>query len=308
MSEPKISVIIPVRNGADKIERCLEAVFSQSLRPHETIVVDGHSDDDTVNRAGRFPTKILYEDYRTRGGACQIGVENAEGEYTAFTDADCVPDKDWLSNLFRGFGDEIVGVGGAIKNIGEELWVRSVNLAYGTFLGSGSSVQGRVFKDSRYVKSISGCNSMYRKETVLEVGGFKVNLPGAEDTELNGRLLARGKLLYVPDAIVFHHHGRGLKEFAIQMLRYGRDRAVAQRWDLQVIPPLMIPFILLSLLFTLWVFLGLLGLYLVILAAMGLRFAIGERDVRFLVSVPIVYAVQHSLYALGLWRGLILRR
>lgn len=308
MNEPRISVIIPVRNGADKIERCLEAVFSQSLRPHETIVVDGHSDDDTVDQASRFPTKILYEDYRTRSGACQIGVENAEGEYTAFTDADCVPDKDWLSNLFRGFGDEIVGVGGAIKNIGEKLWVRSVNLAYGTFLGSGSSVQGRVFKDSRYVKSISGCNSMYRKETVLEVGGFKVNLPGAEDTELNGRLLARGKLLYVPDAIVFHHHGRGLKGFAIQMLRYGRERAVAQRWDLQVIPPLMIPLVLVSLLFTRWVFLGLLGLYLLILAAMGLRFAIGERDVRFLVSVPIVYAVQHSLYALGLWRGLILRR
>jgi len=308
MSEPRIAVIIPVRNGADKIERCLEAVFAQSRRPDEAIVVDGHSDDDTVARAKRFPVRILYEDYHTRGGACQVGVENAEGEYIAFTDADCIPDKDWLSTLLAGFDDGIAGVGGAIKNIGEGLWVRSINLAYGTFLGSASSVQGRLFKESRLVKSISGCNSIYRKETILAVGGFNASLPGAEDTELNGRVLKRGNLLYSPGAIVVHHHGRGLKEFAQQMLHYGRDRAVAQRWGLPVIPALMIPLILLSLLFTPWAVLGLLGLYLLILVAMGLRFAVREKDIRFLVSVPIVYAVEHSLYVLGFWRGLILRR
>jgi len=38
-----ILVIIPVKNEADKIARCLEAVFTQSLKPHEVIVVDGHS-------------------------------------------------------------------------------------------------------------------------------------------------------------------------------------------------------------------------------------------------------------------------
>lgn len=59
----KISVIIPVKNEEDKIERCLEAIFSQSYKPFEVIEVDGHSKDKTV--------------------------ENAKGEYVAFTDADC---------------------------------------------------------------------------------------------------------------------------------------------------------------------------------------------------------------------------
>ncbi len=45
MSE--ISVIIPVRNEEEKITQCLEAVFSQSLKAHEVIVVDGHSTDGT---------------------------------------------------------------------------------------------------------------------------------------------------------------------------------------------------------------------------------------------------------------------
>ncbi|RLI02227.1 hypothetical protein DRO38_04185 [Candidatus Bathyarchaeota archaeon] len=88
-SQSKISVIIPVRNEEEKIEQCLEAVFSQTLKPYEVIVVDGHSSDRTVERAKNFPVKVVYEDYHTRAGACQIGVENAEGEFVAFTDADC---------------------------------------------------------------------------------------------------------------------------------------------------------------------------------------------------------------------------
>jgi len=42
-SQPKISVIIPVKHEEAKIERCLEAVFNQAIKPFEVIVVDGHS-------------------------------------------------------------------------------------------------------------------------------------------------------------------------------------------------------------------------------------------------------------------------
>ena len=47
MMSDKISVVIPVKNEEAKIMQCLEAVFSQSLKPHEVIVVDGHSTDGT---------------------------------------------------------------------------------------------------------------------------------------------------------------------------------------------------------------------------------------------------------------------
>jgi glycosyltransferase involved in cell wall biosynthesis len=54
MSE--LSVIIPVKkNEAEKIEQCLEAVFSQSYKPYEVIVVDGHSTDKTVENAKKNP-------------------------------------------------------------------------------------------------------------------------------------------------------------------------------------------------------------------------------------------------------------
>ena len=48
MMSDNISVVIPVKNEEARIMQCLEAVFSQSLKPHEVIVVDGHSTDRTM--------------------------------------------------------------------------------------------------------------------------------------------------------------------------------------------------------------------------------------------------------------------
>ena len=301
----KISVIIPVKNEEDKIARCLEAVFNQTIKPFEVIMVDGHSTDKTVENVRKFPVKILYEDYHTRAGACQIGVENAKGEYVAFTDADCIPEKDWLENLVKEFDEDIVGVGGGIKNIGEGLWEKSINLISGTFLGSANSVQGQLFTDKRYVKSISGCNSMYHKEDILKIGGFDVRLSTAEDTELNRKLLRAGKLLYTPNAVILHNHQRGLKDFAKRMYQYGYGRAKSRLWDLQVIPPILVLLLLASLIFTPWIFLGMVEIYAVMLVAMGIKFMIYERSFKYFVSVPIIYVIEHGLYTIGFWRGML---
>ncbi|CAD6491648.1 MAG: Dolichyl N-acetyl-alpha-D-glucosaminyl phosphate3-beta-D-2,3-diacetamido-2,3-dideoxy-beta-D-glucu ronosyltransferase [Candidatus Argoarchaeum ethanivorans] len=301
----KISVVIPVKNEEEKIEQCLEAVFSQSLKPHEVIVVDGHSTDRTVERAKEFPVRIFYENYHTRSGACQIGVENAEGEYVAFTDADCIPEKNWLEDVVKEFDEGIVGIGCGIKNVGEGLWEKSINLVAGTFLGSANSVQGRFFKDKRYVNSISGCNSIYHKEDILKVGGFDVVLSTAEDTELNRKMLRIGKLLYTPDAVILHNHKRGLKDFSKRMYQYGHGRAKGRLWDLQAIPPILVLLLILSLVFTPWIFLGMVGVYVVMIEGMGVKFVVQERSFKYFASVPIAYIIEHVLYTVGFWNGLI---
>lgn len=301
----KISVIIPVRNEVEKIEQCLEAVFNQTMKPFEVIVVDGHSTDKTVENARKFPVKVIYEGYGTRAGACRVGVENAEGDFIAFTDADCIPETDWLENLVKEFDAGIVGVGGGIKNIGEGLWEKSINLISGTFLGSANSIQGRFFKDKRYVNSISGCNSMYHKEDILKIGGFDVRLSTAEDTELNRKLLRIGKLLYTPDAVILHNHKRGLKDFAKRMYQYGCGRAKGRLWDLQVIPPILIFLLITSLIFTPRIFLGMVGIYAAMLVVMGVKFALQEINPKYLFSVPIVYMIEHGLYTIGFWRGML---
>lgn len=305
MMDRTISVIIPVINEEDKIGHCLEAVFSQTINAIEVIVVDGHSTDRTVKVAEKFPVQILYEDYHTRAGACQVGVENANGEFISFTDADCIPKTNWLESLLNEFDEGIVGVGGGIVNIGEGIWADSINLISGTFLGSANSVQGRFFKDKRFVKSISGCNNMYRKIDILKVGGFNLRLSTAEDTELNSRMLKLGKLLYTPNAVVLHNHKRGLRKFAKRMYQYGYGRATAGLWDLQVVPPIIAFLLFISLVITPWVLVGMFALYAIMLGFMGIKFAISKMSIIYIISIPIVYVIEHMFYTLGFWRGIL---
>jgi glycosyltransferase involved in cell wall biosynthesis len=301
----KISVVIPVKNEEEKITQCLEAVFSQSLKAHEVIVVDGHSSDRTVVRAREFPAKVVYEDYGTVGGARQVGVLSAKSEIVAFTDADCIPEKNWLENLVKEFDEGIVGVGGGIRNIGEGVWEKSIALALDSFLGSANSVQDRVFKEKKLVKSISGCNSMYHKEDVLKVGGFNVKLSINEETELNKRLGMRGKLLYTPDAIILHNQNRDLKEFAKRMYSFGRGRGKNRLWDLQVIPPIMGLAILPFLFVAPMVFLSAVIMYVTVLLYFDLKIFLKAKNVRYLFSVPVVFIMEHLSYTLGFWRGIL---
>jgi len=302
-----VSVIIPVRNGAKTIKECLNAVFEQSLKPFEVIVVDGQSTDNTIDIAMTFPVKLLKQTYGRCAAARQMGLEVAQGEYVAFTDSDCVPDKDWLQNLVTELKENIIGVGGGIKNVGEGLWIRSINLAQNTFVGGGSSIQTRLIMDKRFVKSISGANSMYRKKDILEIGGFNVRLTGADETELNSRLLKskKGKLLYTPKAAVIHNHGRNLKEFAGNMYHYGRWRRECRVWDFPIIPALLFPFVLLTVFLQYWIFLVLALIYVLIILAIGSKFAIQNKSMSYMASIPIVFVVLHGCYILGFWREAI---
>ncbi|PKL57176.1 MAG: hypothetical protein CVV35_01375 [Methanomicrobiales archaeon HGW-Methanomicrobiales-6] len=305
--DPKISIIVPVKNEESKIETCLNAVFSQTLKPFEVIVVDGHSTDGTVEKAMKFPVRVLYEEYHTRAGANEVGIANARGDYVAFTDADCIPDLNWLKNLHKEFTDGIVGVGGGIRNIGESLWEESINFASNTFLGSANSIQGRYFKNKRFVKSISGCNSIYRKGDVTACGGFDVSLSTAEDTDLNNRISKFGNLLYTPDAVVSHNHKRGLKDFRKRMYQYGYGRARSKLWDLQVIPPIMAPGVPLLALFVPSAFIAVILIYVTMIGAYTLAISARTRSHKYLISIPVVYLLEHISYTIGFWHGVFSR-
>ena len=123
---------------------------------------------------------------------------------------------------------------------------------------------------------------------------------------MGSRLGELGKLLYTPDALVLHDHSRGLKDYANRSYHYGGWRRESRVWDWQVIPPILVPLVILSLIFTRWVFLGMLFLYLAATIIMGVYFAIRERDPRYLFSIPIVYTIEHSLYIIGFWKETIL--
>ncbi|HRF42482.1 MAG TPA: glycosyltransferase, partial [Saprospiraceae bacterium] len=104
-----VSVVIPARNEAAGIEACLRSVFQQNYPPHllEIIVVDDHSEDDTVAIVGslNLPNLRLLRlaDFVQPGAttsfkkkAIKTAIAHARGELIVTTDADCTAPPDWL--------------------------------------------------------------------------------------------------------------------------------------------------------------------------------------------------------------------
>jgi glycosyltransferase involved in cell wall biosynthesis len=305
--DQNVSIIIPVKNGEQNIENCLNAIFKQTIDPLEVIIVDGYSTDRTIEIVKKFPIKIFYENYGTVGGARRVGVENAMGTYVAFTDSDCIPKLDWLENLIKEFNEDIVGVGGSTINVGNGIWKKSIALALDSFLGSANSVQDRTFKHKKQVKSISGCNCSYRRCDLLGVGNFNQNLAFNEDTELNKRLLEIGKILYTPNSIIYHHQDRGLREFFKRIFLFGQGRAINKLIDLQIVPPILALLALISLFVNLKVFEFMMLTYIIILLFFDIVIFFKHRKLIYLFSIPVVFIIEHLAYTLGFWNGILKR-
>lgn len=300
-----VSIVVPVKNGEKNIYNCLNAIFNQTIAPLEVIIVDGHSTDNTIEIVKKFPVEIVYEEYRTVGGARKVGVENTKGYYVAFTDADCIPETDWLENLIKELKDDIVGVGGATINIGNGIWEKSIALALDSFLGSANSVQDRALCGAKYVKSISGCNSIYRRSDLLKIGNFDPYLAFNEDTELNKRLLGIGRIFYTPNAKIYHHQDRGLRDFSKRIFLFGQGRAINKLPDLQIVPPIiaLIWFLLMFTYLKAFIFMSI--LYFSIVLIFDIIIFMKHQKILYLFSIPIIFILEHLAYTLGFWRGIV---
>ena len=89
----RFSIIIPNYNSAKWIGKCLQSVLNQTYCNYELIVIDDMSTDNSLEIIKSFPKAKVYEMTKKvyNGGARNIGVEKASGEYIIFLDCD-----DWF--------------------------------------------------------------------------------------------------------------------------------------------------------------------------------------------------------------------
>jgi glycosyltransferase involved in cell wall biosynthesis len=91
---PFLSIVIPVYNVEEYLERCFDSVIAQSFVDWEMIIIDDCSPDNSQQIIQRYQAKdarircILNEKNRGLGGARNIGVSNCKGEYILFIDSD----------------------------------------------------------------------------------------------------------------------------------------------------------------------------------------------------------------------------
>ncbi len=224
---PACSIIIPVYNDPDGLDRCLAALARQRfpIEAVEVIVVDNGSRASPANVVARYGFATLIEEFEPGSYAARnAGVGRATGPVLVFTDADCVPHEDWLGNLLERFSSDP-----AIEAIGGE--VSLVASSNPTAAEAYEKVFG--FRQSKYI-SENGfavtANLAIKRATFDRIGWFSPAVKSGGDRDWGHRLhMEGGRIEYAAAAVVYHPARATLRELIHKRRRVQAGRVAVPR-------------------------------------------------------------------------------
>jgi GT2 family glycosyltransferase len=190
----------------------------------EVIVIDDGSSAPIDAWISDARVRVIRQDRKGPAAARNTGIAAARGALLAFTDDDCCPRPDWLSQL-------------------ADAWTQSPAALFGGRTCNGLPSNGRSATSQFLVdylyehfalinptqRFFTSNNIAGSRDLLAALGGFDPGfpLPAAEDRDLCDRWREQGGALnYVPGAIVDHFHGLSLKGFLRQQFQYGRGARV----------------------------------------------------------------------------------
>jgi cellulose synthase/poly-beta-1,6-N-acetylglucosamine synthase-like glycosyltransferase len=300
--EPKVSVIIPVRNEEAILEGCLASLDGLDYPKDrlEVIVSDGMSTDRSAEIARSHGATVIENQKVTVSPGRNIAFAHSSGDIVAFTDADCIVDRDWIRNSIKYFDDESVGcVGGPnLPPPDESDFGNAVGFVFDQPLFAAGSYYARRLDHVREVPSIGGCNAVYRREALRKVMPIDESLLTCDDTELNRRLMDEGyRLLYTPDVFVLHYRRPNPRKLFRQMYRYAIGRLQVGKRDRRMINlthilvGLSIPIGMLLLLLSPVAFLWVLLLYFSVLGVYTAKAWVETKSFGISIRVPAVITI-----------------
>jgi glycosyltransferase involved in cell wall biosynthesis len=198
---PSVSVYIPAFNAAEFLARSIEGLLAQTHVPEEILVIDDGSADETAAIASRFPqiTLIRHQSNRGLGAVRNTAFRSARNELVASIDADCVADPGWLANLLPHLEDpQVAAAGGRL--------IEGVQHSIADRWRAAHMLQNWGANLVRNPKFLFGCNNLFRKSVVLEVGGYNEKMrTNGEDTGICEQLRLHGwQYVYEPAALAMH--------------------------------------------------------------------------------------------------------
>lgn len=190
-----ISIVVPTFNSAMTVSKTIDALLTQDYpkKHYEVIIADDASTDGTAamleKKYGRRIRSLKLKTNRGPAGARNAGARAARFDIVAFTDSDCLPDKNWLKNAAKHFDDaRVLGIGGSTMT--------DANKSFLTHYAENPS-------DSGFYPT---SNVFYRKAALERAGGFDESIRTAylEDTDLALRIAEIGKMKFAGDVRVLH--------------------------------------------------------------------------------------------------------
>lgn len=190
---------MPTFNEEKGIAQFLRQFKNQTLSrgQFELIVVDGGSTDKTREVAKKHADQVFIQTSKGVGGARNDGVKAAKAEIIATTDADVTVSHRWLEQILSHFDKDpdLVLLFGtnfpATKS--KAIW----------FFSRLKSFINKIFATFHIAYLAEGPNTAFKKTPFLEVGGYSVDMPVMDDTEITSRLRKVGTIKYDYGLVVY---------------------------------------------------------------------------------------------------------
>jgi len=317
---PFVTIIMPIRNEVDFIERAIRSVLDNDYPAErmEILVVDGMSDDGTreiVARQAKADSRIMMLDNprRIAATAINIGLKAARGDLFIRIDGHVEIPADFITKSIRCLHEhpEAWVAGGYIKTVANSYTGRAIASAMRSPIGVGNS-RFRLGDYEGWVDTLAF--GTHHRWIVDKIGYFDEELVRNQDDEFNLRIILAGGKIWMSKSIQSTYFSRGsLCKLWKQYFQYGfwRIRTLQKHKRpasfRQLVPLLFVlSLLLLGLAGFLWQPLWILLVIESALYVLGLL--IGALDVRcksgwlYAPLAPGVFTILHFAYGLGsLW-------
>jgi len=330
ISKMNISVVVITYNEESNISECIESLMAQDYKnQYEVIISDGKSKDNTIKIVEKYIKKygnrlrlIVKEGY-SQNQSRNIGIKSAKYDFVAFTDADCIVPKNWLSILAKKYIEHkkndpsLAGVGGAnIPPINtENNFLKAIGIAFDSWIGSLGSIQAKPLDRDKKVFSISCTNSVYNKKKLVDCGMFPNYKQQLSDDWILGLRMKNKNytLIGLKDSFVWHKMRASPKKFWKNMILYGSVRMHAIKTHFKENSTIyFLPLIfILAMISSLVLFIILkYSIFLLVLAYFPIMFlystllCLKKKKLNLTLSVFLVFLILHFGYSLGELYGL----
>ncbi|WP_027190414.1 glycosyltransferase [Fundidesulfovibrio putealis] len=226
---PLFSIIIPFKEPGLLVEECLRHIFELKETRYEVILLPDAAMPNPVGVYAHPSVSILPTGAVSPAIKRDKGAEFASGQYLAFIDDDAYPEPYWLTYALQAFEREpgVVAVGGPAQTpASDPFWARASGAVFLSRFSGGFPQRYLPLPPRRFVDDWPTVNLLVRRDAFLETGGFDNAYWPGEDTKFCMDLVAKtgGKILYLPEMLVWHHRREGLCKHLRQIGNYGAHR------------------------------------------------------------------------------------
>jgi glycosyltransferase involved in cell wall biosynthesis len=191
--EVEVSVLLPIYGSAPYIRETIESILNQDFKFFELIIVLDRAEKWVINYIERIPliwekTKILKSFKPGITSALNLGLENSSGKYIARIDSDDIMHTNRIS-IQKNYLDN----NSQVNCLGTQVLKINQN---GEPLGQTKfpTLYGDVARILTYRNCLAHPSVMFRKQAVIDLGGYSEDFNGCEDYELWLRISASGQV------------------------------------------------------------------------------------------------------------------